>query len=132
MVDPDRTVGILADLRRLGVRFSIDDFGVGYSSLAYLNRLPIDEVKIDRSFVGTMDQDARSAVIVRATIDLAHNLGCIAVAEGVERESTRLALQALGCDRYQGFLMSKALRSEELELWLAARASSEVIAVASQ
>ena len=122
MVDPDRTVGILADLRRLGVRFSIDDFGVGYSSLAYLNRLPIDEVKIDRSFVGTMDQDARSAVIVRATIDLAHNLGCIAVAEGVEREDTRRALRELGCDRYQGFLMSKALPPEDFELWLSERA----------
>jgi diguanylate cyclase (GGDEF)-like protein/PAS domain S-box-containing protein len=129
MVDPDRTVGILADLRSLGVRFAIDDFGVGYSSLAYLNRLPIDEVKIDRSFVGTMDQDARSAVIVRATIDLAHNLGCIAVAEGVEREGTRLVLRELGCDRYQGFLLSKALRPEDLELWLAAR-TREVIAVA--
>ena len=121
MVDPDRTVGILAELRGLGVRFAIDDFGVGYSSLAYLNRLPIDEVKIDRSFVGTMDQDARSAVIVRATIELAHNLGCIAVAEGVERQSTRLALRDLGCDRYQGFLISKALPPDELQRWMNAR-----------
>ena len=121
MVDPDRTVGILAELRGLGVRFAIDDFGVGYSSLAYMNRLPIDEVKIDRSFVGTMDQDARSAVIVRATIELAHNLGCIAVAEGVERECTRLALRDLGCDRYQGFLISKALPPDELQRWMSAR-----------
>lgn len=120
MVDPDRTVGILAELRALGVRFSVDDFGVGYSSLAYLNRLPIDEVKIDRSFVGTLDQDARSAVIVRATIELAHNLGCIAVAEGVERENTRQALRALNCDRYQGFLLTKALPPDELVPWLSA------------
>jgi diguanylate cyclase (GGDEF)-like protein len=118
MVDPDRTVGILAELRELGVRFAIDDFGVGYSSLAYMNRLPIDEVKIDRSFVGTMDQDARSAVIVRATIELAHNLGCIAVAEGVERESTREALRELECDQYQGFLISKALPSDDLVRWM--------------
>ncbi len=120
MADPDRTVGILAELRALGVRFSVDDFGVGYSSLAYLNRLPIDEVKIDRSFVGTLDQDARSAVIVRATIELAHNLGCIAVAEGVEREGTRQALRALNCDRYQGFILTKALPPDELVTWLGA------------
>ena len=121
MVDPDRTVGILAELRKLGAQFAIDDFGVGYSSLAYMNRLPIDSVKIDRSFVGTMDLDARSRVIVRATIELAHNLGCIAVAEGVERESTRLALRELGCDRYQGFLLSKAQAPAELALWMSTR-----------
>jgi EAL domain-containing protein (putative c-di-GMP-specific phosphodiesterase class I) len=128
MVDPDRTVGILADLRKLGVRFAIDDFGVGYSSLAYMNRLPIDSVKIDRSFVGTMDSDARSAVIVRATIELAHNLGCIAVAEGVEREVTRLALRELGCDRYQGFLLSKAQAPADLERWLSARDTPRPVA----
>jgi EAL domain-containing protein (putative c-di-GMP-specific phosphodiesterase class I) len=128
MVDPDRTVGILAELRKLGVQFAIDDFGVGYSSLAYMNRLPIDSVKIDRSFVGTMDLDARSAVIVRATIELAHNLGCIAVAEGVERESTRLALRELGCDRYQGFLLSKAQGPAELAVWMSTRDQTRPVA----
>jgi diguanylate cyclase (GGDEF)-like protein/PAS domain S-box-containing protein len=109
MVDPERAIQVLTDLRRLGVRFAVDDFGVGYSSLAYLNRLPIDEVKIDRSFVDTLNSDPRSAVIVSATIDLAHHLGYKAVAEGVEREGTRKSLQVMGCDLYQGYLISPAI-----------------------
>jgi diguanylate cyclase (GGDEF)-like protein/PAS domain S-box-containing protein len=118
MVDPERTIQVLTDLRRLGVRFAVDDFGVGYSSLAYLNRLPIDEVKIDRSFVDTLGTDPRSAVIVSATIDLAHHLGYKAVAEGVEREDTRKALVAMGCDLYQGYLLSPAIAPADLPAFM--------------
>jgi predicted signal transduction protein with EAL and GGDEF domain len=128
MVDPERAIGVLTALRALGVHVAVDDFGVGYSSLAYLNRLPIDEVKIDRSFVGTMEIDPRSAVIVSATIDLAHHLGYKAVAEGVERESTRLALKDMGCDRYQGFLLTPALAPAALATFMRERQGRQLVA----
>jgi diguanylate cyclase (GGDEF)-like protein len=107
MADPKGAIEILARLRALGVRVSIDDFGTGYSSLAYLNRLDVDEVKIDRSFVGTMTVDSSSAAIVRAAIDLGHGLGLVVVAEGVEDEATYRALCELGCDRAQGYFFGR-------------------------
>ncbi|MEA2660733.1 MAG: hypothetical protein QOH08_305, partial [Chloroflexota bacterium] len=131
MNDPEGATRVILDLRTRGFRFAIDDFGVGYSSLAYLNRLPIDEVKIDRSFVGTFETDPRSALIVRATIELAHNLGLRAVAEGVEREETRTALATMGCDRYQGYLMSRPLGSIDLVAFMNARALKAVPQVIS-
>jgi diguanylate cyclase (GGDEF)-like protein len=118
MADPKGAIEIVARLRALGVRVSIDDFGTGYSSLAYLHRLDVDEVKIDRSFVGTMTVDGASAAIVRATIELGHGLGLEVVAEGVEDEATREALQNLGCDRAQGHLFGKAMSAAELERWM--------------
>jgi EAL domain-containing protein (putative c-di-GMP-specific phosphodiesterase class I) len=93
----------------MGVRIAIDDFGTGYSSLAYLGRLPVDTVKIDRAFVARLTTDPADAIIVRSTIDLGHNLGLRVVAEGVEDTETRDALQALGCDLAQGFLWSRAV-----------------------
>jgi diguanylate cyclase len=119
MADADRAQELLAALRELGVRISLDDFGVGYSSLAYLKHLPVDAIKIDRSFVLAMDEDAADAAVVRSTIALAHNLGLTAVAEGVECEAALRQLAELGCDLAQGFHMSRPLPVEELGLGLA-------------
>ena len=108
----------VARLRSLGVRVSIDDFGTGYSSLAYLHRLAAHEVKIDRSFVTGMMAAKRSKAIVRATIELAHSLGFVVVAEGVEDDETWRRLRALGCDRLQGYVIAKPMPPEALAGWL--------------
>ena len=100
-------------LSALGVRLAIDDFGTGHSSLEHLARLPIDVLKIDRSFVMHMAVDS-NAVIVRSTIDLAHNLGLQVDAEGVETEEAATHLAALGCDKLQGFLLSRPVPAERL------------------
>ena len=122
MGDRERARAILGDLRRLGIRVAVDDFGTGYSSLAYLRELPIDELKLDRSFVAPMGDDPRAAAIVRSTIDLAHSLGMTMVAEGVEDGATADQLTLSSCDKIQGFFFSKALPSGELEAWMDARA----------
>ncbi len=118
MGDRERARDILTQLRRLGVRVAVDDFGTGYSSLAYLKELPIDELKLDRSFVTPMSTDSRAAAIVQSTIDLAHSLGMTLVAEGVEDGDTAVQLADSGCDEAQGFFFSKALPAGELETWL--------------
>jgi diguanylate cyclase (GGDEF)-like protein/PAS domain S-box-containing protein len=118
MIDPPRTLAILTHLREMGIRVAIDDFGTGHSSLAYLKRLPVDEVKIDRSFVKDLTTDATDRVIVRATVDLAHSLGLRVVAEGVEDERTSALLVELGCDEAQGFHLGRPLRGHELTHWL--------------
>jgi diguanylate cyclase (GGDEF)-like protein len=120
MADPRRAIEVLSRLRALGVRLSLDDFGTGHSSLAYLKRLPLDEVKIDRSFVLGMAEDENDAVIVRSTIDLARNLGLEVVAEGVETEAVLADLAALRCDVAQGYLLSRPLPPAQLADWLAA------------
>jgi EAL domain-containing protein (putative c-di-GMP-specific phosphodiesterase class I) len=109
---------ILAGLRHHGVRVSVDDFGTGYSSLAYLKELPIDELKLDRSFVSGMVGDDRSMAIVRSTISLAHSLGLRLVAEGVEDAATSKELAAAGCDVEQGWFYAAALAPPALEAWL--------------
>jgi diguanylate cyclase (GGDEF)-like protein len=121
MADPRRAMAILERLRGLGVKLSLDDFGTGHSSLSYLKRLPLDEVKIDRSFVMGMTEDDNDAAIVRTTIDLARNLGLDVVAEGVETEAILRDLSDLSCDIAQGFFLSKPLPAAELDGWLAAR-----------
>jgi EAL domain-containing protein (putative c-di-GMP-specific phosphodiesterase class I) len=121
MADPVRAMEVLGRLRELGLRLSLDDFGTGHSSLAYLKRLPLDEVKIDRSFVSGMTADENDAVIVRSTIDLARNLGLDVVAEGVEDEATLRGLGDLHCDIAQGFHLSRPLPATELAAWLQAR-----------
>jgi diguanylate cyclase (GGDEF)-like protein len=121
MADPVRAMEVLGRLRAMGLRLSLDDFGTGHSSLAYLKRLPLDEVKIDRSFVLGMTEDENDAVIVRSTIDLARNLGLDVVAEGVENEDILLGLGALHCDVAQGFHVSRPLPPAQLERWMAAR-----------
>jgi diguanylate cyclase (GGDEF)-like protein len=118
--DPKRAMGVLAELRDLGVRIAIDDFGTGYSSLSYLIKLKPDEIKIDKSFVLNMRHDESSAVIVRSTIDLAHGLGLKVVAEGVENQAAYDALASLGCDRMQGFHIAQAMSAEALSEWAAA------------
>jgi diguanylate cyclase (GGDEF)-like protein len=124
MADPRRAMAILERLRGLGVKLSLDDFGTGHSSLSYLKRLPLDEVKIDRSFVMGMTDDDNDAAIVRTTIDLARNLGLDVVAEGVESETILRNLSELSCDIAQGFYLSRPLPAAELDGWLAARASA--------
>jgi EAL domain-containing protein (putative c-di-GMP-specific phosphodiesterase class I) len=124
MADPVRATEVLSRLRELGVRLSLDDFGTGHSSLAYLKRLPLDEVKIDRSFVAGMAEDENDAVIVRSTIDLARNLGLDVVAEGVETEAIMRGLAELSCDVAQGFFVSRPLPADGLDAWLDAQAVS--------
>jgi EAL domain-containing protein (putative c-di-GMP-specific phosphodiesterase class I) len=121
MADPMRAMEVLGRLRELGLRLSLDDFGTGHSSLAYLKKMPLDEVKIDRSFVLGMTDDENDAVIVRSTIDLARNLGLDVVAEGVENEDILRGLGDLHCDIAQGFHLSRPLPAAELETWLAGR-----------
>jgi EAL domain-containing protein (putative c-di-GMP-specific phosphodiesterase class I) len=114
MADPSRTIGVLGRLSALGVSIAIDDFGTGYSSLSYLKRLPVDEIKIDRSFVAGMMVDDNDAVIVRSTIELARSLGLRVVAEGVEDQATWARLSALGCDLAQGFYLSPPVAAADL------------------
>ena len=109
---------VLAQLHNMGARVSIDDYGTGYSSLAYLQNLPIDQLKVDQSFVVNLASVPGDAVIVRSTIDLAHNLGLTVVAEGVEDEVTLDMLVEAGCDSAQGHFFSRALAAEELTTWL--------------
>ena len=118
MSNPSDGLAILTELDRMGVMLAIDDFGTGYSSLAYLKQLPVDELKIDKSFVMDMEDNDNDAVIVRSTIDLAHNLGLHVAAEGVETEGTWDTLTALGCDRSQGYFMGRPMPVEKLQEWL--------------
>lgn len=117
--DYDRINGILAELRAFGIGFSIDDFGTGHSSLARLRQLPVSEIKVDRSFVMAMLENPDDEVIVRSTIDLAHNLGLQVVAEGVETAAIMAALTRLGCDIVQGYHISRALPAAELPVFMA-------------
>ena len=119
MLQPDRTFEVISNLHALGVQLSIDDFGTGYSSLSYLKQLPAEEIKIDKSFVINMIKDENDAVIVRATIDLAKNLGLKVIAEGVESAEVMERLLALGCDMGQGYHICPPLPAAELERWLA-------------
>src|SRR3954447_7855278 len=118
MGDHRRATTILSRLSKMGVRLSIDDFGTGYSSLAYLQELPVDAIKIDKSFVMEMQEDAGNATIVQSTIDLGHNLGLEVVAEGVEDNSVYNQLAALGCDYAQGYYLSRPLSPEKMTVWL--------------
>jgi diguanylate cyclase (GGDEF)-like protein len=118
MDDPAVALATLKQLDELGVSLSLDDYGTGYSSLAYLKKLPVDQLKIDRSFVMHMATDPDDLVIVRSTIDLAHNLGLTVVAEGAEDAATVDALRSLGCDKVQGWYFAKAMPVEQLEAWL--------------
>jgi EAL domain-containing protein (putative c-di-GMP-specific phosphodiesterase class I) len=122
MSDPERALAIVGRLSELGVRLSVDDFGTGYSSLANLKRLPIDELKIDRSFVSPMMQDESDLIIVRSTINLGHDLGLKVIAEGVEDELTLKRLATLGCDLAQGYHLSRPLAPDAFAAWVSANA----------
>jgi len=127
--DPGRAIRNLERLAALGCRLAIDDYGTGYSSLAYLRRLPVHELKIDKLFVLGLAEDANNEIIVRSTIDLGHNMGLVVVAEGVEDASTLERLRALGCDMIQGFHVSRPLPVGEVERW--ARESTRLWALSS-
>jgi diguanylate cyclase (GGDEF)-like protein len=117
MDDPQRALATLDALSAMGFKLSIDDFGTGYSSLAYLKRLPVDELKIDQSFVRNMQSDRDDEMIVRSTIDLAHNLGITVVAEGVETAEAWNLLRDLRCDQAQGYHMGRPMPVNEFSAW---------------
>jgi diguanylate cyclase (GGDEF)-like protein len=125
MADPVRSKQVLADLRALGLRLAVDDYGTGYSSLAYLQELAVDELKLDKSFVMRMTYDRGAAAIVRTTVDLAHSLGLTMVAEGVESEAALAELARLGCDLAQGYHISKPLPADQLTGWLRTRTEQQ-------
>ena len=117
VLDPKRAEENLVALSNMGVALSIDDFGTGYTSLASIKRLPVNEIKIDRSFVTNMLTDKKDAMIVRTVIELGHNFGLAVVAEGVETQEVLDALAVLGCDKVQGFFISKPQTTEQLKNW---------------
>jgi diguanylate cyclase (GGDEF)-like protein len=121
MVDPDAALAVLSQLGAMGVKMAVDDFGTGYSSLAYLKRLPVSELKIDRAFVMNLLDSRNDEVIVRSTIELGHNLGLRVVAEGVEDEESLQELRRLGCDEAQGYHLSRPVPADKLDRWLARR-----------
>ncbi|MFN2587665.1 MAG: putative bifunctional diguanylate cyclase/phosphodiesterase [Actinomycetota bacterium] len=118
MADARRALAVLSTLNSMGVGLAIDDFGTGFSSLSYLKRLPVREMKMDKSFVMKMAVDENDAAIVRSTIELGHNLGLRVVAEGVENEGIWQQLTALGCDLAQGYYLTRPVPADELEEWL--------------
>jgi diguanylate cyclase (GGDEF)-like protein/PAS domain S-box-containing protein len=114
MESADSAVELLGRLKTLGVQISLDDFGTGYSSLRYLHRFPLDALKVDRSFVGRMEHDERSAHLVRTVLTLARSLGVLAIAEGIEEEGQLRMLREMGCDMGQGFLFARPLTAAEM------------------
>jgi diguanylate cyclase (GGDEF)-like protein len=118
MEDPDRAIVAMRRLRELGVSLSVDDLGTGYSSLSYLLRLPVDEVKIDRSFLPDLADDPDARAVVGAIVELGHRLGRRVVAEGVEDEATWRHLRDIGCDAAQGYWMSRPLPGDRIPAWL--------------
>jgi EAL domain-containing protein (putative c-di-GMP-specific phosphodiesterase class I) len=117
MEDPARSLEILEEIRKLGVRISVDDFGTGYSSLSLLHRFPIDELKIDRSFVHNLEEDEGAAAIVSAIVLMARTLGITPLAEGVENQQQANRLIELGCPIMQGYLWAPALSAGDLARW---------------
>ena len=118
MADPAKALKILQRLHADGVALSIDDFGTGYSSMSYLKRLPVDELKIDRSFVAGMATSVEDAVLVRSAVELGHNLGLAVVAEGVETAETRCQLAELGCDVAQGYHFARPALAGDIAGWI--------------
>ncbi|UZJ61575.1 EAL domain-containing protein [Pseudomonas sp. KU26590] len=119
MREPEQSLKVLNRLREFGISLSVDDFGTGYSSLAHLKRLPVQELKIDQSFVRDLDETSEDAVIVRSTIEMSHNLGLKVVAEGVEYEHSLRLLERWHCDTAQGYLISRPLSASAFEAWIA-------------
>ena len=117
MEDVDQAVLAFRRLRKLGMMLSIDDYGTGYSSMAQLKRLPLDELKIDRSFVKGLEHSTDDEIIVRSTIELGHNMGLKVVGEGVESRAGLNKLRRLNCDTAQGYFISRSLAAADLEAW---------------
>ncbi|MEM9037097.1 MAG: EAL domain-containing protein [Actinomycetota bacterium] len=126
LAEPEATIPVLESLNDLGVRLAVDDFGTGYSSLSYLRRLPIHELKIDRSFVIDLTNDDRGEVVVRSIVDLGHALGLRVVAEGVEDERIGHLLDELGCDLVQGFAFARPFAADRFLEWMEERQDTEV------
>jgi diguanylate cyclase (GGDEF)-like protein len=126
MTDPEHAMQVLVRLADIGVGLAIDDFGTGYSSLSYLKRLPVHQLKIDRSFVMDMQVGASDEAIVRSSVDLARNLGLQVVAEGVETEETWHQLAALGCDQAQGYFFARPMPAADLPDWLESWSARQV------
>jgi diguanylate cyclase (GGDEF)-like protein len=131
MSDPERALATVGRLSALGVRLSVDDFGTGYSSLANLRKMPIDELKIDRSFVSPMLQDESDLIIVRSTINLGHDLGLRVIAEGVEDGATLDELAVLGCDLAQGYHVSRPMPADAFTAWLTRSVDHAEVATAT-
>jgi EAL domain-containing protein (putative c-di-GMP-specific phosphodiesterase class I) len=117
MSDSARTLDVITRLDSTGVHLCVDDFGTGYSSLSYLKRLPVDELKIDKSFVQMMDTNQNDEIIVHSIIELAHNLGLKVTAEGVENQQVWEMLKSRGCDVAQGYLHGKPMPLDEFIAW---------------
>ncbi|MEX2045647.1 MAG: EAL domain-containing protein [Chloroflexota bacterium] len=130
MTDPALASRTLAGIKKLGVRVALDDFGTGYSSLGYLNELPLDEVKIDRSFISRLSSDPQTSSIVRAAVDLSHALGLDAVAEGVEDKATLERLRLLGFDRVQGYFIARPMPADAVLPWLQRYAAAPTVVTA--
>jgi EAL domain-containing protein (putative c-di-GMP-specific phosphodiesterase class I) len=126
MTDPVRALIVLQALDAMGIGLSIDDFGTGYSSMSYLKKLPVRELKIDRSFVKGLRTEHSDHVLVQSAVDLGHNLGLHVVAEGVEDAATQDALSTMGCDLIQGYHVSRPVIASELEPWLVERLTRPV------
>jgi diguanylate cyclase len=118
MHNPQQALSVLEQLRGCGISLSVDDFGTGYSSLAQLQRLPVQELKIDQSFVRNLDSTSGDGVIVRSTIEMSHNLGLKVVAEGVEFAPSLKLLKLWNCDTAQGYLISRPLNAMAFEMWM--------------
>jgi len=125
MREPEKALKVLHLLRECGISLSVDDFGTGYSSLAHLKRLPVQELKIDQSFVRNLDETSEDAVIVRSTIEMSHNLGLKVVAEGVEYAHSLRLLERWQCDTAQGYLISRPLSADAFEAWVALPLSAQ-------
>jgi EAL domain-containing protein (putative c-di-GMP-specific phosphodiesterase class I) len=118
MVDSEEARAVLHELRDLGLGLSVDDYGTGFSSLAYLRRLPVSEIKLDRAFLEGAPEDARAVAIIRSTIELAHSLGLPMVAEGIETDEALALVSELGCDEAQGFLLGRPMPADDLSALL--------------
>jgi EAL domain-containing protein (putative c-di-GMP-specific phosphodiesterase class I) len=116
--DKESIIEKMSKLKEIGIQFSLDDFGTGYSSLSYLKQLPIDQLKIDQSFVRDILTDKNDEIICKSTIAIAHSMGLNVIAEGVETQEQKEMLNSLGCTTYQGYLFSKPIPSKEFEIFV--------------
>lgn len=119
MLNPELALQVLHGLRACGISLSVDDFGTGYSSLTQLKRMPVQELKIDQSFIRDLDNASEDSVVVRSTIEMSHSLGLKVVAEGVEFERSLQLLGRWHCDTAQGYLISRPLAAQAFETWMA-------------
>jgi EAL domain-containing protein (putative c-di-GMP-specific phosphodiesterase class I) len=127
--DPRRALLMLDALAALGVSLSIDDFGTGYSSLSHLARMPVDEMKIDRSFIQSLESDPEFATVVRSAIDMGHGLGLKVVAEGIESAAAAKRLREFGCDISQGYYHAKPMPLQDFAIWMQGKICVPIVAV---